>query len=98
MYWVEWAERGSFATSVFHALSAGSTAQPPTVGLDPPAGGGAPPLPHVDANVVSARPSTIWAASRVYTFFPRSRAPSRYRSGDAIPGVSRFPAVGGTPS
>src|SRR5450755_629701 len=66
MYAAEPVATGSFEMSVFHALSDGNTAQPPTVGLV--AGGGL--CPHVAASVVSATPIARLAAKRLYTPSP----------------------------
>src|SRR5450755_3311248 len=63
MYAAELAATGSFEMSVFHALSDGNTAQPPTLGV---AGGGGL-CPQVAARVVNATPTARWAAMRAYS-------------------------------
>ena len=77
MYAAEFVETGSFEMSVFHALSDGSTAQPPTVGPARrrrrvvPAGRGERGEGDADRDL---------AAKRAYSACSCVRAPPVYRS------------------
>src|SRR5450755_138963 len=77
MYAAELVDTGRFEMSVFHALSDGSTAQPPTVGV---AGGGGL-CPPVAARVVRATPIAILAAKRAYTGVLLRSSPARVSVG-----------------